>query len=162
MKHQHRDSRTGRWATTPSGAPIPNADGSGADPIAYDGPLSDPNHSYPEFSHPYPAHDPSYGGYQRLISHRRQVVVDGETGEQLDAHITDVRAADRLLDSQQRLAAHLAWAEGDPFATNLMSAPVYDFHSRSRRHMGSSVELPNERATHTAWPGESGEAMRDR
>jgi hypothetical protein len=63
-------------------------------------------------------HDGAHGGQQRLLPHRRQVVVDAQTGQELDAHITDVRAAGQYVSP--KISAHLAAAAGDPFASNLM------------------------------------------
>jgi hypothetical protein len=170
-RHSNRDPRSGRWATTPSGAPIPAGDDhTGADPLAYDGPVQDANaETYPEFANPYPAHhagdlsyDPSHGGYQRAIPHRRQVVVDAQTGQELSDHITDVRAVDRLLGSQQRQAAHLQAAEGDPFVSALMSRPSYDFHRQGHEHMMDTPGVDNNDTSHHAWPGEVGQQMRER
>ena len=57
-------------------------------------------------------------GMQRPLPHRRQIVVDAQTGQELDAHITDVRAAGQYVSP--KTTAHLAAADGDPFASNLM------------------------------------------
>lgn len=64
-------------------------------------------------------HDLSHGGMQRLLSHRQAIEIDGQTGEALrDVPDHELRA--RVPDL--RTNAHLAAAEGDPFAANLMGA----------------------------------------
>lgn len=98
-RHSSRDLR-GRF--TASGAPIPDAKGQGdTSAMAHVvSPSSDPvgEHNapgYPEFSDSYPTREFSHpdGSYSPLRG-RRPRVVDAQTGQALDAHITDVRAVD--------------------------------------------------------------------
>jgi hypothetical protein len=152
-KHSERDLR-GRF--TRSGAPIPNVDGSGADPIEYDGPVQDGNHPYPEFSQAYStrevpglSYDSSHGGYHWRIPQRSQTLINGDTGEiRTEVPEYDIRA----LIPHERTAAHLAAAAGDPFAQNLMGYAQPDFHGGSHQHMGSSEEYANDGSTHQAFP----------
>jgi hypothetical protein len=98
-KHSQRGT-DGRF--TKSGAPIPDSDGKG-DTSALEhviAPSADPRgeHSapgYPSFGQSYPTREFTNpdGSYSPLRG-RRPVVVNAETGEQLDAHITDVRGVD--------------------------------------------------------------------
>jgi hypothetical protein len=81
-----------RTATTPAGSPRPSCPPADT---AVAAPSADPvgEHVAPVGTvYAEPAHDPRSGMRQRLIPHRRQVVVDAQTGEELFSHITDVRA----------------------------------------------------------------------
>jgi len=156
-RHDSRDHR-GRWAKTPSGAPIPDESGNGDDSAYEDAsfPSADP---LGEYDRPWqtvyaePAHNPALGAWQRPLPQRRQISVNARTGEQLDNDITAVRGAERLIGGS-RTNAHLAAAAGDPFAQNLMG-PAIAGPGGAHRHMGDGHDEPNEAATHTAWPGSS-------
>jgi hypothetical protein len=168
-RHDHRDHR-GRWAKSPSGAPIPNADGSGADPIAYNGPVhNDDDAGYPEFNRPYPdrhevglSYDPSHGGYSRRIQPRHAITIDGETGQRI-AHEVDheMRGVDTLMGGHLREQAHLQAAGGDPLVSSLMSHPEYDIHRRGHEYISREVDgHVHTDSTHAAWPEPLGNTVR--
>lgn len=99
-------------------------------------------------------HDVTHGGHQRLIPHRRQIVVDAQTGQDLDAHITDVRAAGGY--ASPKTTAHLAAAGGDPFAQNLIG-PMTGPETRSARRVpgtdGYRVPSMYDRDRGAVWRG---------
>jgi hypothetical protein len=73
---------------------------------------------YPEFTH-------SDGRYSPLRG-RRQILVDANTGEQLDAHITEIRAADAR--SHFGVGRHVVAVEDDGLGGEFSDAtyPHYD------------------------------------
>ena len=92
-RHSARSKVTGRF--TSSGAPIPDEAGKG-DTSAEAHVLAPSANPQGERDEPvgtvYPPHDGLHGGYQRPIQHRRQILIDSRTGQELDAHITHIRA----------------------------------------------------------------------
>jgi hypothetical protein len=75
-------------------------------------------------------HDVAHGGHQRPLPHRRQALIDAQSGQALDARIISVPGADPY--ASPKTSAHLAAAEGDPFARNLVG-PMTGPETRSTR-----------------------------
>jgi hypothetical protein len=140
---------------SPVGAPIPVGDDhTGADPLAYDGPLRDPNQDYPEFHESYPVREFAHrdGSYSPLRG-RRQILVDANTGESLDAHITHVRAVDARSNLGQ--GSHVVAVEDDGLGGEFSDAqyptgnrPAYDTMRGYRSTPGSKGRLRSQ-AVHT-------------
>jgi hypothetical protein len=160
-KHSQR-SADGRF--TQSGAPIPDSDGQG-DTSALEhviAPSADPRgeHNapgYPSFDREYPTREFTNpdGSYSPLRG-RRPVVVNTETGQQLDAHITDVRGVDARSHFGQ---THVVGVEDDGLGGEFSDAQ-YPHHDgpdtmRPMRRVPGTGYLPPMGATDqdTEWRG---------
>ena len=143
-KHSSRDPRTGRFS--PSGAPIPDSDGQG-DTSFYDdvtSPSADPQDDYrtPVITrYAEPVHDLAHGGYHRPIEHRKQFVINAETGQELSDRITDVRAVQSHIGG--RTQTHVVTVDGEPEFWS-ESVPQEPEHGYARSQAGANgYRLPS-------------------
>lgn len=107
-RHTHRDA-SGQFAPMPP-ADTTVDDRSGEPQAEHDEPGTETHYSAT-------VHDFARGPVTHWLPHRQGVMVDAETGE----HLADVpEHVMRALVPEERTAAHLAAAVGDPLATSLM------------------------------------------